>query len=183
MSIADETKVKMVAAIDHLKQELKNLRTGRANPAVLDNVQVEVYGSQMRLKELASITAPEPRQLLVTPFDPQTAGSIGKGIERANLNLQPIQDGHIIRIQVPPMDENTRKDIVKQGKKKTEETKVAVREIRRKQNELARKAKADGDIAEDLLKKFEKQIQAHTDQYCKEADEIMSVKEKEITTV
>ena len=183
MNIADETKVKMLAAIDHLKQELKNLRTGRANPSILDNVQVDVYGSQMRLKELANVTAPEPRQLLITPFDPQTVGPISKGIERANLNLQPIQDGNIVRIQVPPMDENTRKDIVKQGKKKTEETKVAIREIRRKQNELARKAKADGDIAEDQLKKFEKQIQTHTDQYCKESDEIMSVKEKEITTV
>jgi ribosome recycling factor len=183
MNIADETKVKMLAAIDHLKQELKNLRTGRANPSILDNVQVEVYGSQMRLKELANVTAPEPRQLLITPFDPQTVGPISKGIERANLNLQPIQDGNIVRIQVPPMDENTRKDIVKQGKKKTEEAKIAIREIRRKQNELARKAKADGDIAEDQLKKFEKQIQTHTDQYCKESDEIMSVKEKEITTV
>ncbi len=183
MSIADQTKEKMVAAIDHLRQELKNLRTGRANPSVLDNVQVEVYGSQMRLKELANVTAPEARQLLVTPFDPQTVGPISKGIERANLNLQPIQDGNIVRIQVPPMDESMRKEIVKQGRKKTEDAKISIREIRRKQNELARKAKADGDIAEDLLKKFEKQIQAHTDQYCKECDEIMNIKEKEITTV
>ncbi len=183
MSIADQAKENMVAAIDHLKQELKNLRTGRANPGVLDNVKVEVYGSQMRLKELANVTAPEPRQLLITPFDPQTVGPISKGIERANLNLQPIQDGNIVRIQVPPMDENTRKEIVKQGKKKTEETKVSIREIRRKHNELARKAKSDGDIAEDQLKKCEKQIQTYTDQYCKESDEIMSVKEKEITTV
>lgn len=183
MSIVEETKKKMAVAIDHLKQELKNLRTGRANPGVLDNVQVEVYGSQMRLKELANVTAPEPRQLLVTPFDPQTAGSISKGIEKANLNLQPILDGHIIRIHIPPMDASIRKEMVKQGKKKAEDAKVVIREVRRKQNELVRKQKADGDIAEDQMKKLEKSIQELTDQGCKEADDLINAKEKEIMTV
>ncbi len=183
MSVVEETKKKMAVAIDHLKQELKNLRTGRANPGVLDNVQVEVYGSQMRLKELANVTAPEPRQLLVTPFDPQTAGSISKGIEKANLNLQPILDGHIIRIHIPPMDASMRKEMVKQGKKKAEDAKVVIREIRRKQNELVRKQKADGDIAEDQMKKLEKSIQELTDQSCKEADDLINAKEKEIMTV
>ncbi len=183
MSIVEDTKKKMAVSIDHLKQELKNLRTGRANPGVLDNVQVEVYGSQMRLKELANVTAPEPRQLLVTPFDPQTAGSISKGIEKANLNLQPILDGHIIRIHIPPMDASMRKEMVKQGKKKAEDAKVVIREIRRKQNELVRKQKADGDIAEDQMKKLEKSIQELTDQCCKEADDLINAKEKEIMTV
>lgn len=183
MNIIEDTKKKMAAAIDHLKQELKNLRTGRANPAVLDNVQVEVYGSQMRLKELAGVTAPEPRQLLVTPFDPQTTGAISKGIERANLNLQPMIDGHVIRIPIPPMDASTRKEMVKQGKKKAEDAKVVIREIRRKQNELVRKQKADGDIPEDQLKKLEKNIQEFTDQCCKEADELINAKEKEIMNI
>jgi ribosome recycling factor len=183
MSIPAQAKAGMIAAVDHLKQELKTLRTGRANPGVLDTVHAEVYGSQVRLKEVASVTAPEPRQLLVTPFDPQTAGAICKGIEKANLNLQPVLDGNIIRISIPPMDANVRKEMVKQGKKKSEDAKVAIREIRRKHNELARKQKADSEITEDQMKKFEKTIQEYTDQYCKEVDDVMNLKEKEIMTI
>jgi ribosome recycling factor len=183
MNAAEQAKSKMLAAIEHFKQDLKNLRTGRANPSILDNVTVEVYGTHMRLKELANVTTPEPRQLLITPFDPQTTGAISKGIEKANLNLQPVVDGHIVRINIPPMDESTRKEMVKLGRKKTEETKIAIREIRRKQNELVRKQKADGELTEDLMKKFEKNIQDFTDQYCKETDDLMNAKEKEIMTV
>lgn len=183
MSIADQTKTKMVATIDHFKQELKNLRSNRANPGILDTVVVELYGTPMRLKEVATVTAPEPRQLLVTPFDPKSAGAIGKGIEKANLNLQPIVEGNIVRINIPPMDENTRKEIVKQGKKKAEDTKIVIREIRRKSNELVRKQKADGEITEDIMKKAEKTIQEYTDKYCKEIDDLFTAKEKEIMTV
>ena len=118
---AEEAKTKMLGAIEHFKQELKNLRTGRANPSILDHVMVELYGSMMRLKEVANVTAPEARMLLVTPFDPQSAGAVSKGIEKANLNLQPILDGHIVRIPIPPRDESTRKEMVKIGKKKVEE--------------------------------------------------------------
>lgn len=183
MSLLEQTKAKMVVAIDHFKQELKNIRTGRANPAMVENVQVELYGTQMRIKELANITAPEARQLLITPFDPQTTNAIAKGIEKANLNIQPIVDGHIVRISIPPMDESMRKEMVKQGKKKAEDTKVVIREVRRKQNELVRKQKTDGDIPEDVMKKWEKTIQEYTDSYCKETDDLMVAKEKEIMTV
>lgn len=183
MSAADQAKQKMVASLDHFKEALKQLRTGRANPSVLDHVQVEVYGSMMRIKEVANITAPEARVLLVSPFDPQTTSAIAKGIEKANLNLRPIVDGHLVRIPIPPMDETVRKEMVKQGKKKAEDAKIAIREIRRKQNELVRKQKADGDIAEDQVKKLEKSIQEYTDQYCKEVDDLMQTKEKEIMTV
>lgn len=183
MSVADQTKSKMQASVDHFKQELKNLRTNRANPGILDSVSVEVYGAHMRLKELANVTTPESRQLLITPFDPQTAGPIAKGIERANLNLQPILEGNVVRIHIPPMDESMRKEIVKQGKKKAEDTKITIREIRRKNNELVRKQKGDGDITEDMMKKAEKTIQEYTDQFCKEIDDLFSAKEKEILTV
>lgn len=183
MSIADQTKQKMQQAIDHFKQELKNLRTNRANPGILDSVIVEAWGSQMRLKELATVTAPESRQLLITPFDPQTTHAIGKGIEKANLNLQPIVEGNVVRINIPPMDENTRKEIVKQGKKKAEDAKITIREIRRKNNDLVRKEKADGTITEDVMKKTEKTIQEYTDKFCKEIDDLFSAKEKEILTV
>ena len=137
----------------------------------------------MRIKELASITTPESRQILITPFDPQTASAISKGIEKANLNLQPILEGHIVRINVPPMDEAVRKEIVKQGKKKAEDAKIVIREIRRKNNELIRKMKADGDMTEDVMKKDEKIIQELTDKFCKEIDDLFAVKEKEIMTV
>jgi ribosome recycling factor len=183
MSLTDQTKSKMQAALEHLKQELKNLRSNRANPSMLDGVTVEVYGTQMKLKELANVTAPEPRQLLVTPFDPQTAGHIAKGIERANLNIQPILEGTIIRINIPPMDESMRKEIAKQARKKGEDAKIVIREIRRKANEQVRKQKADGEVTEDIMKKTEKTVQELTDQFCKMADDVAAAKEKEIMTV
>jgi ribosome recycling factor len=183
MSITEQTKAKMQAALEHFKTELKNLRTNRANPGMLDGVTVEAYGSQMRIKELANVTVPEPRQLLISPFDPQTASVIAKGIEKANLNLQPVLEGSVIRINVAPMDESMRKQIVKQGKQKAEDAKIVIRDIRRKNNELARKQKADGLITEDVMKKEEKGIQDLTDKFCKEIDDLFSAKEKEIMTV
>ena len=137
----------------------------------------------MRVKELANITAPETRQILISPFDPQTTGAIAKGIERANLNLQPVSEGNIIRINIPPMDEAMRKEIVKQGKKKAEDAKVVMREIRRKSNETIRKQKADSEITEDDMKRTEKNVQELTDQFCKDIDALFTQKEKEILTV
>jgi ribosome recycling factor len=182
-STKEQTKAKMQVALDHFKQELKNLRSNRANPAILDGVMVEVYGAQMRIKELANVTAPEARQILVAPFDPQTAGPIAKAIEKANLNIQPVVEGNLIRITIPPMDEAMRKEIAKQGKKKAEEAKVVIREIRRKSNELVRKQEEEGEVTEDIKKKDEKAIQELTDQFCKEIDTLFVVKEREILTV
>lgn len=178
-----QAKEKMQGAIDHFKTELKMLRTNRANPAMVDGVLVEAYGSTMRLKELANVTVPESRQILISPFDPQTAMLIAKGIEKANLNLQPVVESGAIRITVPPMDEAMRKQIVKQGKQKAEEAKITLREIRRKYNELARKNKTDGLCTEDVMNKEEKVIQELTDKGCKEVDSLFSAKEKEIMTV
>lgn len=183
MSITDQTKTKMVAAIEHLKNELKNIRTGRANASMLDSISVEVYGSPMRLKEIASVTTPESRQLLITPYDAQNAGAIGKAIEKANLGFMPIVDGNAVRIKIPPMDESMRKEMVKLCHKKKEECKVSIRNIRRDCNELVRKEKADGIIAEDMMKKMEKTIQELTDKFCREADEVSQKKETEVTTV
>jgi len=183
MSLSNETKSKMQSGIDHFKGELKNLRTNRANPGMIDGVTVEVYGAHMKVRDLATVSVPEARQLLITPFDPQTASAIAKGIEKANLNLQPMLEGTIIRINVPPMDESVRKDIVKQGRKKAEDAKIVIREIRRKYNDLARKQKTDGDITEDSMKKTEKEIQELTDKFCREIDELFTAKEKEIMAV
>jgi ribosome recycling factor len=183
MSIEKETKESMEQAIAHLQKELKTLRSSRANPEILDSVQVEAYGTQMRLKELANVTTPEARQLLITPFDPSTLQAISKAIELSDLGLRPMAEGQSLRITIPPMDESTRKEIAKQCKKKAEEAKVSIRDVRRKSNELARKQKADGDIAEDELKKEEKKIQDLTDAYCKKVDDICTTKEKEILAV
>lgn len=183
MSIEKQVKETMQASLDHLKQELKALRTGRANSAMLDKVTAEVYGSQVKLKEVASISVPEARQIIVTPFDFSTAGAIKKGIESANLGVNPIIDGKVIRINIPPMDETVRKQIAKHCKDLGEKTKISMREIRRKFNEMVRKQKTDGIIPEDVMKKQEKIIQDLTDRFCKEIDQATAEKEKEVMTI
>lgn len=183
MDLLAQTKTKMTAAIEHLKEVLKGIRTGRANPSMLDNVSVEVYGTFMRIKDMATVNAPEPRQLVITPFDPQNKGYISKAIEKANLGYMPTIDGNVVRIKIPPMDESIRKEMIKVCHIRREEAKVSIRNIRRDSNELARKQKADGIIAEDMMKRFEKQIQEATDKYCKEADDLCEKKEKEVSVI
>ena len=178
-----QVKAAMQAVLEHLKQELKALRTGRANAAMLDKVQVEVYGSLMPIKNVASIAVPEARQIVVTPFDHNTLNAIAKGIEAANLGLHPIADGRVVRVPVPQMDESTRKQLAKQCKEFGEKSKIAMRDVRRKFNDLVRKMKADGTLIEDVLKKEEKLIQDLTDRYCKDVDSTCSDKEKEILTI
>jgi len=179
----NQVKAAMQAALEHLKAELKTLRTGRANAAMLDRVQVEVYGSNAPLKSLGNITVPEPRQIVVTPFDPSNLNAIAKAIEAANLGVHPMADGRVVRIPVPPSDESLRKQIAKQCREFGEKSKVAMREVRRKFNEVVRKQKADGVIPEDQMKKYEKHIQELTDKYCKDIDAVCTEKEKEIMTV
>lgn len=183
MNILDQTKAKMVAAIEHLKTELKSIRTGRANPAMVEGIVVEVYGSPMRLKDIASINAPEARMLLITPFDAKNASIIGKAIEKANIGVIPIVDGNVVRIKISQMDENVRKEMVKLCHKRLEEAKISIRNIRRDSNEIIRKQKAAAEIAEDLMKKQEKSIQELTDKSCKEADDLTEKKEKEVSSI
>lgn len=181
--VEKQVKAAMQASLDHLKQELKSLRTGRANSAMLDKVTVEVYGTHMRLKELANISVPEARQILVTPFDFSNAHAIKKGIEAANLGVNPMVDGKVIRINIPPMDESIRKQIAKQCKELGEKAKIVMREVRRKFNDLIRKQKGDGTLSEDIMKKLEKTIQELTDRFCKDIDTCTTEKEKEIMTI
>lgn len=182
-NIESQVKTAMQGAVDHLKQELKSLRTGRANASILDHVHVEVYGSKVNLKTLANITVPESRQIVVTPFDLTTVHAIAKGIEAANLGIHPIVDGKVVRLNVPPMDQTIRKQIAKQCKELGEKAKIAMRDIRRKFNELVRKQKTSGEITEDQMKKSEKTIQELTDRYCKDCDTVCAEKEKDIMTV
>ncbi len=178
-----EFKDKMVVSIDHLKQELSGLRTGKANPAMLDSVKVEVYGSSMRLRDLANVTSPEVRQILVTPFDGQTASAIAKSIDKANLGFQAVVDSNLVRITVPEMSQEIREEMKKLCSKKGEEGKVGIRNVRRAAMTQAKKLKDDGDIAEDQQKKYEKEVQNMTDKFCSEIDELTKEKEKEISTI
>ncbi len=183
MSIVKDTENKMKIAIEHFKVDLKNLRTGRANPGVLEGVTVDLYGSHMRLKDVAQVSVADSRQLLVSPYDPQSVSAIAKGIEKANLNLMPIVDGHLVRVPVPPLTEEIRKETVKVGKKKAEDTKIQLRDIRRKANDTVKKQKTDNEISEDMVKKLEKQVQELTDKFCKEVDTLFAQKEKDIMEV
>jgi ribosome recycling factor len=181
--IEPQVKTAMQATLDHLKAELKTLRTGRANASILDKIHVEVFGSHMPLKALANINVPEARQIVVTPFDHSNINAISKAIEAANLGVNPMIDGKVIRIKIPPMDESIRKQMAKQCKELGEKTKVSLREVRRKFNDQVRKQKADGLIPEDQMKRAEKTIQDLTDKFCKDVDTVCAEKEKEILTV
>jgi ribosome recycling factor len=183
MSILKQTEDKMKTALEHLKDELKGIRTGHANPGMLDKIMVNVYGSLMKLREIASITTPESRQILVSPFDPSNCGPIGKALEASDLGFRPIVEANVVRINIPQMDANIRSEMVKLCHKKREESKISIRNIRREANEIARKQKNDGIVGEDILKTNEKKIQELTDSYCKKADEISAVKEKEVSTI
>lgn len=183
MSILDQAKTKMNAVIEHLKVELKSIRTGRANPGMLDHVVVHVYDTDMRIKDLASITTPEPRQIQITPFDASNKNAICKAIEKANLGIQPIVDGNNVRIKIAPMDEAQRKEMIKLCNKRAEEAKVGLRNVRRDANEVVRKQKGEGTLAEDEAKKLEKQIQDLTDKFVKDVEEITRRKETEVSTI
>jgi len=183
MNNEDEVKKAMNASLDHFREELKNVRTSRANPSLVENLTVEVYGTNMRLRDIANITVPESRQLLITPYDANNVHGIAKGIEAANLNVQPVVDGNVIRINIPPMDEQIRKEMSKKCKEKAETAKVKIREIRRKFNEIIKKQKQSGEMPEDIMKKEEKIIQDLTDRFCKDIDCLSQEKEKEVLEV
>lgn len=182
-TVTEKAKQKMNGVIERLKEDLKTIRTGRANPGAFENVTVEVYGSHARLRDVAQISAPDARQILITPFDPQTAGSIQKSIEKANLNVKPVLDGTIIRISIAPMDGNAREGMCKQCKKFGEDAKIHIRQIRKESNDTLKKQKADKIIGEDIVNSEEKKIQELTDDFCKKCDEQCHQKEKEVMTI
>jgi ribosome recycling factor len=178
----DQVNGSMAGAVEHLKQELRGIRAGRANPSIIEGVLVEVYGSQMRIKELATITTPESRQLLITPFDINNAGPICKALEKANLGVRVALEGKLVRIFFPELDENRRKDLVKQVHEKKERCKGAARNVRQDANKKIKELKGSG-VSEDDVKRLEKEIQHLTDKTCKEADDLAALKEKEIMTI
>ena len=174
---------KMAKTISVLKEELNTVRAGRANPALLDKVMVDYYGSPTPLRNLANVSAPEARTLLIAPFDPKTIADIERAINMANLGLNPSNDGKSVRLTIPQLTEERRKEISKTVKKYGEDAKVALRNERRHANDELKKLEKDGELTEDDLKKNLDTIQKLIDKTSKEIDDIIAEKEKEILSV
>ncbi|MDD4200487.1 MAG: ribosome recycling factor [Eubacteriales bacterium] len=166
-----------------LKEEMATVRAGRANAALVDKVMVQYYGTPTPLKALANISVPEPRTLLITPFDPKSISEIEKAINIANIGINPANDGKVIRLQIPQVTEERRKELTKTVKHMGEETKIAVRNLRRDANEKVKKLEKDGEYTEDDVKSTLDEIQKLTDKGIKEIDKIIADKEKEIMEV
>ncbi|MFV5334520.1 ribosome recycling factor [Bacillus sp. GM2] len=179
----NETKERMEKAIGAYQRELATVRAGRANPSLLDKVTVEYYGAQTPLNQIASITVPEARMLLITPYDKTALGDIEKAIQKADLGITPSNDGNIIRITIPPLTEERRKELAKLVKKYSEDAKVAVRNIRRDANDDLKKLEKNGEMTEDELRSSTEDVQKLTDEYVSKIDEITKDKEKEIMEV
>jgi len=175
-----DTEDRMDKAIQHLKQQLSGIRTGRANPGLVDTLKVEVYGSQTPMKQLASVGAPEPQQIVVRPYDPSTIKDIEKAIIASGLGFAPQSDGRVIRINVPPLTNETRKKLVSRIKELTEEAKVSVRNVRRDGNKAADQGEKDGDLTEDIRDKLKEDIQELTKKYEGLAADMAKKREDEV---
>lgn len=179
-----ECEEKMQKSEEHVTLEFNGVRTGKASPALIENISVEVYGgSHMRIRELAGITTPEPRQLLVQPWDATTVTPIEKAIQRANIGLNPMVQGRAIRIMIPELSTEQREKFVKAIRHMAETGRVAVRHVRRDAIEHLKKEQKAGTITEDDLEHAEKEVQNLTDQFIKRIDDHLHHKEKEIMTV
>ena len=174
---------RMVKALEVLGKEYNSMRVGRANPALLDNIMVEYYGTPTPINQTSNISCPEPRLILIQPWDKGTIGAIEKAILKSDLGITPNNDGSVIRLAVPQLTEERRKELAKQCGKKAEEAKVAVRNIRRDANDEAKKLEKNKQISEDEGKTALDDIQKLTDKYIKRLDEAAATKEKEIMEV
>lgn len=181
--VLKETETKMQRAIEVLKQNFAAVRTGRANPALLDHLKVDYYGSQVPLRQLSTISVPESRQLLITPYDKNALQGVEKAILTSDLGLNPKVEAGVIRLVLPELSEERRKELVKIIKKESEDSKIAIRNVRREAVEALKKQKQDKQITEDDEKVQDKKVQELTDKYCGEIDKLLAAKEKEIMEV
>lgn len=179
------TKDSMQKAVEYAVNEFAAIRTGKASPALVENIDVSVpsYGSNMKVKALAVITVPEPRMIMVQPFDPSTTGDIEKAILESNTGLNPANEGKHLRIPVPELSEERRRDMVKMVKTQAEDARVRVRSCRKDGMDAAKKMKADNALTEDGMHDFEQSIQELTNKFIKEIDEHLAAKETELMTV
>jgi len=178
-----ELREKMSLAVQAYSRNLATVRAGRANPNILDSVFVDYYGASTPLNQLANVSAPEARLLVITPYDKSAIGDIEKGILKADLGLTPSNDGDLIRINIPPLTEERRKELVKVVGKYTEESRIQVRNIRRDANDQLKKLERDGELTEDELRTSQDNVQKETDKFIGEIEQLAKEKEEEILEV
>lgn len=181
--IIDEADMHMDEAVSFLKKELSHIRTGKASPALIDGVKVEYYGSQTPLQQLANVSAPDPRMLVVSPYDKSSMEAIEKAIMSAGLGLNPSNDGEIIRIPLPMLTEERRKDLVKKTKEIAEQARISIRNARRNANDAIKKAVDEHSLPEDSKFEAEDDVQGITDRHTETVEELLIHKEEEIMTV
>jgi len=181
--VIDQVNQKMEASVEALKRELVKIRTGRASLSLLDGIKVDAYGSMLPVDQVGTLTIPESRMIVIQPWDPQMLAVIEKAILSSDLGLTPANDGKVIRLTIPQLTEERRKELVKQVKKVAEEFKVAVRNVRREANDTLKKMKKDKDISEDDMFRLQEEAQKATDAFIKQIDEIAAGKEKEVMEV
>lgn len=174
---------KMDKCVEFLQHELSGLRTGKASPSLVENINIDYYGSSTRLRDIANISTPEPRLIVISPFDPSSLGAIEKGINAANIGITPMNDGRLIRVPIPELSEDRRKDLVKVGGRATEEQRVAVRNVRRDANEQLKSLQKNGKITEDDRDESLEEVQKLTDDHIKKMDGMLIAKEKEVMEV
>jgi ribosome recycling factor len=174
---------KMKSALSDLQSSLGTLRTGRATPTLLDKVFVDYYGAQTPLSQMAAISAPDPRQLLIAPWDKCSVNSIVSAITKGNMGFQATKDGENVRVSVPPMNEERRREMVKQAARMGEEHKVAIRNVRRDANDQLKKMEKDGGMTKDDLARYESEVQKLTDRYIAEVEKARVAKEADIMEV
>ncbi|MCK9221100.1 MAG: ribosome recycling factor [Limnochordia bacterium] len=182
-SILSETREKMDGVIEALKREFASVRTGRANPSLLDRMMVDYYDVPTPLRQIANVSAPEPQLLVVQPYDKTSISGIEKAILKSDLGLVPSSDGNVIRLAIPPLTEERRKDLAKLVAKEAEDKRVAVRHIRRDANSQIKAAEKDGDLPEDESRKMQDDVQKLTDEYIEKVDELLSKKQQELMEV
>jgi ribosome recycling factor len=178
-----ETEVAMEKSVDYMIHEFSSVRTGKASPALVENVDVEAYGSAMKLKQLALITTPEPRLLVVQPFDASTVRDIEKALKESKIGIMPAVDGKIIRLPIPELSEERRKDLVKSLRQMAEEARVRVRGNRRSAMDEAKKLQKSGELTEDGLRDTEAEVQKLTDRFVKSVDDHLERKEAEVMKI
>lgn len=179
----DTMEEKMMKTLEFVHEEFAKIRTGKASTSLVENIQVEVYGTHMRLRELAGIATPEPRLIVIQPWDTSVVQSVVHAIQKSELGINPVVDGKIIRIPIPQLDQERRRELDKVCKHMAEDGRVAIRNERRHGIDAVKKLEKDGKITEDELKQGEKEIQNKTDEYIKEIDTVLAHKEKEILAV
>ncbi len=182
-AVIEQMNGKMLAAVEALKRELSKIRTGRASVALLDGVRVEAYGSVVPLQQAASVTIPESRMIVIQPWDPQMSSAIERAILKSDIGLTPSSDGKVIRLAIPSLTEERRRDLSKQVKKVAEEYRVTVRNARRDAIETLKKQKKDKSLSEDELFRLQEIAQKQTDEFVHKVDEISANKEKEIMEI